>query len=263
MNTQHNDKKSLDEGTDYLAEALAAAEQLMRYPHGSPTAIRAVAASIVKSLQAELATWSEEEEGPLYCPTCGAEDGGTTCGLPNCGLREGGQEGECWSDVSAEKLAQLGWQAVQCPNCGDMAQAYPKPATLVPQAVHEMDKLHSPVSLDRSAAVNLARNVLDAEGDSLQRVTSKGVQDLCRAVLTMDAYLVGRATDWSSVAAVHDLSVPVAVPDKGLTEFNRVINHAISLGTEAREFLSCWREGDWAGCREFGFEPDLTLQQPA
>lgn len=21
------------------------------------------------------------------CPTCGAEDGGTTCGLPNCGLR--------------------------------------------------------------------------------------------------------------------------------------------------------------------------------
>lgn len=39
--------------------------------------------------------------------------------------------------------------------------------------------------------------------------------------------------------------------------YNRVINHAISLGLDADQFLSCWREGDWAGCREFGFEPDI------
>ena len=29
--------------------------------------------------------------GPTYCPTCGAEDGGTTCGMPNCGLRCGAE----------------------------------------------------------------------------------------------------------------------------------------------------------------------------
>jgi hypothetical protein len=28
---------------------------------------------------------------PTYCPTCGAEDGGTTCGMPNCGLRCGAE----------------------------------------------------------------------------------------------------------------------------------------------------------------------------
>ncbi len=39
--------------------------------------------------------------------------------------------------------------------------------------------------------------------------------------------------------------------------YNRVINHAISLGIDADQFLSCWRVGDWAGCREFGFEPDI------
>ena len=39
--------------------------------------------------------------------------------------------------------------------------------------------------------------------------------------------------------------------------YNRVINHAITLGLDADQFLSCWREGDWAGCREFGFEPDI------
>lgn len=39
--------------------------------------------------------------------------------------------------------------------------------------------------------------------------------------------------------------------------YNRVINHAITLGIDADQFLTCWREGDWAGCREFGFEPDI------
>lgn len=39
---------------------------------------------------------------------------------------------------------------------------------------------------------------------------------------------------------------------------NRVINHAINLDTDADQFLSCWREGDWSGCRKFGFEPDIA-----
>lgn len=42
-------------------------------------------------------------------------------------------------------------------------------------------------------------------------------------------------------------------------EFNRVIDHAIAQGIEAAVFLQCWREGDWAGCREFGFEPSRQV----
>lgn len=38
--------------------------------------------------------------------------------------------------------------------------------------------------------------------------------------------------------------------------FNRVLDHAISLNLEAGDFLYCWREGNWDGCRAFDFEPD-------
>lgn len=44
-------------------------------------------------------------------------------------------------------------------------------------------------------------------------------------------------------------------------EYNRVIEHAIKLGVEAAPFLHCWNEGNWAGCREFGFEPNLEVYQ--
>ena len=43
-------------------------------------------------------------------------------------------------------------------------------------------------------------------------------------------------------------------------EFNRVIQHAIGLGTEASAFLHCWNEGNWDGCREFDFEPILPYE---
>lgn len=49
-------------------------------------------------------------------------------------------------------------------------------------------------------------------------------------------------------------------------EYNRVINHAIEQGIEASVFLHCWRAGDWSGCAEFGFEPNMaayTAPQPA
>lgn len=36
-------------------------------------------------------------------------------------------------------------------------------------------------------------------------------------------------------------------------EFNRTINFAIDIGMEADQFLRCWREGDWEGCKEFGY----------
>lgn len=44
--------------------------------------------------------------------------------------------------------------------------------------------------------------------------------------------------------------------------YNRVIGHAINLGLEADQFLRCWNEGDWDGCREFGFEPDVESANP-
>ncbi len=49
-------------------------------------------------------------------------------------------------------------------------------------------------------------------------------------------------------------------------EYNRVINHAIEQGIEASVFLRCWQEGDWSGCAEFGFEPNMaayTAPQPS
>lgn len=36
--------------------------------------------------------------------------------------------------------------------------------------------------------------------------------------------------------------------------FNAAIDHAIELGIEGINFLECWREGDWEGCKEFGFD---------
>lgn len=37
---------------------------------------------------------------------------------------------------------------------------------------------------------------------------------------------------------------------------SEAIAHAISLGTEAEGFLICWNEGNWDGCREYGFDCD-------
>lgn len=48
--------------------------------------------------------------------------------------------------------------------------------------------------------------------------------------------------------------------DKAQNEFNRVIQHAITLGSEAAQFLRCWNEGNWNGCREFDFEPALPYE---
>lgn len=31
----------------------------------------------------------ELDDDPVYCSVCGEEDGGTTCGMPDCGLRIG------------------------------------------------------------------------------------------------------------------------------------------------------------------------------
>lgn len=48
--------------------------------------------------------------------------------------------------------------------------------------------------------------------------------------------------------------------NKANNEFNRVIQHAITLGSEAASFLRCWNEGNWDGCREFDFEPALPYE---
>lgn len=48
--------------------------------------------------------------------------------------------------------------------------------------------------------------------------------------------------------------------NKANNEFSRVIQHAITLGSEAAQFLRCWNEGSWGGCREFDFEPALPYE---
>lgn len=45
-------------------------------------------------------------------------------------------------------------------------------------------------------------------------------------------------------------------------DFCDAIGHAISLGLDAHIFLKCWNEGDWDGCKEYGFEPSATLREP-
>jgi hypothetical protein len=37
-------------------------------------------------------------------------------------------------------------------------------------------------------------------------------------------------------------------------EFNKAIDFAIKQGIDAYDFLTCWREGDWEGCREYGYD---------
>ena len=37
-------------------------------------------------------------------------------------------------------------------------------------------------------------------------------------------------------------------------EYNRVIDHAISLNFEGADLLFHWREGNWEACKEYGFE---------
>lgn len=45
-------------------------------------------------------------------------------------------------------------------------------------------------------------------------------------------------------------------------DFCKAIDHAISLDIEGVYFLSCWNDGDWDTCREFGFEPSDALTSP-
>lgn len=46
------------------------------------------------------------------------------------------------------------------------------------------------------------------------------------------------------------------------SDFCKAIDHAISLDIEGVYFLSCWNDGDWDTCREFGFEPSDALTSP-
>ena len=64
----------------------------------------------------------------------------------------------------------------------------------------------------------------------------------------------GRRFLLSDPAPQHDDRQRVPA-NKANNEFNRVIQHAITLGSEAASFLRCWNEGNWDGCREFDFEP--------
>ena len=45
-------------------------------------------------------------------------------------------------------------------------------------------------------------------------------------------------------------------------DFGAAIHHAISLGSEAADFLRYWNEGDWDACAEFGFTPSEALRNP-
>ena len=45
-------------------------------------------------------------------------------------------------------------------------------------------------------------------------------------------------------------------------DFCDAIKHAISLGLDAHIFLEYWNEGDWGGCKEYGFEPRAALKEP-
>lgn len=51
------------------------------------------------------------------------------------------------------------------------------------------------------------------------------------------------------------MPLPKVSLNVALAEYNRVVDHALTLGLEASGFLRAWREGDWSACREFGFEP--------
>jgi hypothetical protein len=56
------------------------------------------------------------------------------------------------------------------------------------------------------------------------------------------------------VRQLKETAYKMACESMGHNEFNQVINHAIKLGIDADVFLSCWREGDWDGCKEFAFD---------
>jgi hypothetical protein len=40
---------------------------------------------------------------------------------------------------------------------------------------------------------------------------------------------------------------------KSNEEFNRAVQFALTLGSDAHPFLATWNEGDWKGCAEWGF----------
>ena len=48
-----------------------------------------------------------------------------------------------------------------------------------------------------------------------------------------------------------------------LTDVEARNHRFLEESLEADQFLRCWREGDRAGCREFGFEADHAKEQSA
>jgi hypothetical protein len=57
------------------------------------------------------------------------------------------------------------------------------------------------------------------------------------------------ASDIATEYRLHNVKL-----EKGNTEFNRAINHAINQGSDASAFLMYWREGDWDACEEYDFD---------
>lgn len=82
------------------------------------------------------------------------------------------------------------------------------------------------------------------------RTTSMPLKDLIP--------LLQKAAD--ELDELHHSTSKQASNQSAVDEFNRVIQHAITLRYEAFQFLQCWNEGNWEGCREFEFEP--KLEQP-
>ena len=47
---------------------------------------------------------------------------------------------------------------------------------------------------------------------------------------------------------------------QGLQCFNEALDFAIKQGLDGIEFLRCWREGNWNGCREWGFPEEAIAR---
>jgi hypothetical protein len=60
---------------------------------------------------AEIETIADQDEDDSRCPTCG-EDGGTSCGMPNCGFITGGTEPSEQPAAPGEPMTRF------CPGCG-------------------------------------------------------------------------------------------------------------------------------------------------
>ena len=117
------------------------------------------------------------------------------------------------------------------------------------------------------AALCLA-NGLDmhiAGEDELARIWTKVEQIRAKQAAKPEGSPLAEAMPARQVGAPAALGAPYAtdVVEDVRDTFNRVIDHAVDLSLEADQFLRCWREGDWAGCREFGFEADHAKEQSA